>query len=156
MTLGYILYQNRHQKVRMNPTLNAIGWIFSLTVFATITMGSQIMFSPPHVNNTSLLANAFYLAFYRNGWAVAMAWMIFACHNGTGGIIRWFLQLPQWQPLGKKNEFCTMKLLLSIYNFSKNGFKFVLTQLHISTLYGNECQATILLRRDEYFPRILG
>ena len=101
MTLGYILYQRRHQKIRLDPVFNAIMWILSLTVFAAITMGSQIMFLPAAVNETSLLANAFYLAFYRNGWALATAWMVFACHNGTGGFIRWFLQLPQWQPLAR-------------------------------------------------------
>jgi peptidoglycan/LPS O-acetylase OafA/YrhL len=101
MTLGYIMYRNRHEKVQLNPVFNAIMWTISLTIFALITMGSQIMFSPVAVNETTLLANAFYLAFYRNGWALASAWMVFACHNGTGGIIRWFLQLPQWQPLGR-------------------------------------------------------
>lgn len=101
MTLGYILYQNRHKKVHLNSTLNAVMWIICLIIFAAITMGSQIMFLPPDVNETSLLANAFYLAFYRNGWVVATGWMVYACHNGTGGIIRWFLQLPQWQPIGR-------------------------------------------------------
>lgn len=101
MTLGYILYQNRQQKIRLNPIVNAAMWILTLSVFVAITMGSQIMFLPPAVNTTSLFANAFYLAFYRNGWALGTFWMVFACHNGTGGIIRWFLQLPQWKPLGR-------------------------------------------------------
>lgn len=30
-----------------------------------------------------------------------MAWIIFACHNGSGGVIRWFLSWKEWQPLGK-------------------------------------------------------
>lgn len=101
MTLGYIMYQNRGKKVTLNPTFNAVMWILCLTVFAAIAMGSQIMFMPAGHNKTTLLANAFYTGFYRNGWALASAWMIFACHNGTGGIIRWFLQLPQWQPIGR-------------------------------------------------------
>lgn len=101
MTLGYILYQNKGKKIQINPILNAIAWIISLTVFAAVTMGSQIMFLPAAINETTLLANAFYLAFYRNSFALATAWMVFGCHNGTGGIIRFFLQLPQWQPLAR-------------------------------------------------------
>jgi hypothetical protein len=101
MTLGYFMYTNRHKKIRLNPIFDAAMWILSLTVLATIAMGSQILFMPPPNNNTTLLANAFYTGFYRNGWALACSWMIFACHNGTGGIIRWFLQLPQWQVLGR-------------------------------------------------------
>lgn len=30
-----------------------------------------------------------------------MAWIIFACQNGSGGIVRWFLSWKEWQPLGK-------------------------------------------------------
>ncbi|CRK88151.1 CLUMA_CG001936, isoform A [Clunio marinus] len=101
MTLGYILYQNRHKRVRLDPFVNVVMWILCLSLFTAITMGSQYMFLPPHVNTTTLLENAFYLAFYRNGWSLATAWMIFACHNGTGGFIRWFLQLPQWQPIAR-------------------------------------------------------
>jgi peptidoglycan/LPS O-acetylase OafA/YrhL len=101
MTLGWFMYQNRHKKVKMNPLFDAFMWVLCLTILAAITMGSQIMFMPPALNDTTLLANAFYIGFYRNGFALATAWMVFACHNGTGGIIRWFLQLPQWQVLGR-------------------------------------------------------
>lgn len=100
-TLGYILYQNRNKKIKLSPTINATIWIICLSVFTTITLGSFPMFKAAQFNETTLLANAFYLGFYRNGWALASAWMIFACHNGTGGIIRWFLELPQWQPIAR-------------------------------------------------------
>jgi hypothetical protein len=99
--LGYILYQNRNKKIKLNYYLNSALWIVSLAILMAITMGSQIMFMPADVNKTSLFANASYLAFYRNGWALATAWIVFAIQNGTGGFIRWFLQLPQWQPIGR-------------------------------------------------------
>jgi peptidoglycan/LPS O-acetylase OafA/YrhL len=101
MMLGYIMYTNRNKKIILNPIFNAVMWILCLTVFAAVTMGSQILFYPFSRDNVTLLSHAFYTGFYRNGWALACTWMIFACHNGTGGIIRWFLQLPQWQVLGR-------------------------------------------------------
>jgi hypothetical protein len=99
--LGYILYQNRNKKVKVNFYLNSALWIISISILMAITMGSQILFLPPDVNPTSLFANASYLALYRNGFALANAWIIFAIQNGTGGLIRWFLQLPQWQVIGR-------------------------------------------------------
>jgi peptidoglycan/LPS O-acetylase OafA/YrhL len=52
-------------------------------------------------NNTTVFTNALYLATFRNAFAIGVAWMIFACYNGTGGFVRWFLSLPQWQPIGR-------------------------------------------------------
>jgi hypothetical protein len=115
MTLGYFMYSNRHKKIRLNPIFDAAMWVLSVTVFAAITMGSQIIFMPAPQNNTTLLAHAFYTGFHRNGWALACSWMIFACHNGTGGIIRWFLQLPQWQVLSRMG----LSLYLLSYMFQQ-------------------------------------
>jgi peptidoglycan/LPS O-acetylase OafA/YrhL len=32
-------------------------------------------------------------------WALAISWIIFACHHNYGGLIGWFLSLPVWQPI---------------------------------------------------------
>jgi peptidoglycan/LPS O-acetylase OafA/YrhL len=42
-----------------------------------------------------------YGCFFRNAWSLSVAWMIYACQNGSGGIVRWFLSLRLWQPLGR-------------------------------------------------------
>ena len=52
-----------------------------------------------HIN--SKIGHTFYIAFTRNNFAYALSWIICACHVGTGGIVRWFLSLPLWKPLGK-------------------------------------------------------
>jgi hypothetical protein len=49
----------------------------------------------------SRVANALWIALIRNNWGYSIAWIIFACQNGSGGIIKWFLELPCWQPLGR-------------------------------------------------------
>lgn len=85
MTIGYILYKNKGKKIRINPIINAVMWILCLSVFATITLGSVHMFKPKGFDNISTqLQNSFFVSLYRNGWALATAWMVFACHNGTG------------------------------------------------------------------------
>lgn len=49
----------------------------------------------------SVLASAFYESFSRVGWACALAWLVFACTQGYGGPINWFLSLEGWQPLAR-------------------------------------------------------
>lgn len=38
---------------------------------------------------------------FRSSWSIAIAWIIFACQNETGGVIRWFLCLPHFQPFAR-------------------------------------------------------
>lgn len=45
--------------------------------------------------------HATYNAFYRSCWAIAIAWIIFACHNGKAKLINWFLCLPVFQPFAR-------------------------------------------------------
>lgn len=47
----------------------------------------------------SQFANSAWMALIRNNWGYSFAWIIFACQNGSGGIIKWFLELTCWQPL---------------------------------------------------------
>lgn len=57
------------------------------------------MYQPTHV--ITLLERAFYDSFSRVSWAIALAWIIFACVNGYGGPVNWFLSLTFWQPLSR-------------------------------------------------------
>jgi hypothetical protein len=106
MTLGFILHKSRGRKIKMNPVANAVMWILCLSVFTAVALGVLHIFKPVGAENISTqLQNSFYISLYRNGWSVALFWLVFACHNGTGGIIRWFLTLPQWQPISEYFDF---------------------------------------------------
>ena len=98
--LGYVMYETRGNKVKIHRALDRALWILSITVIALILFG---MFPLQQMvdNQTTRMFNAFYNTCFRVLWCYAVSWMIFACHNGTGGIIRWFLSLKAWQPLGK-------------------------------------------------------
>ena len=74
-------------------------------------------------NQTTPFQNALYLATFRCTFALGVAWIIFGCHNGTGGFVRWFLSLPQWKPIGRMG--------LSIY---------LVHIIYQSTILGNQQQ----------------
>lgn len=53
------------------------------------------------VDTTHHVGHAFYLALIRSAWNYALVWPIFSCVHGKGGIVKWFLDLPAFQPLGR-------------------------------------------------------
>lgn len=100
IVLGYVLYIHRGKTFKINPWLNAFMWILSLSVLASVTLLQHVLTISGE--DTAIGWHAFFNAFQRNLWACALCWIIFACqHLKTGGIIRWFLSLPQWQPIGR-------------------------------------------------------
>lgn len=95
--LGYIMFQSREKKVKIPKVLDSFLWILSFGTLAALILGMY----PFQRNVTTQFINSLYNACFRVFWCYAVGWMIFACHNGTGGLVRWFLSLRQWQPLGK-------------------------------------------------------
>jgi len=98
--LGYFLYVKRGEKIIINKFLNAFMWIASLSTLCTVAFLSfAFSISAREIPRAS---HASFMTLQRNLWAVAICWIVFACQNlKTGGIIRWFLSLPQWQPISR-------------------------------------------------------
>lgn len=86
ITLGYIMFKARNKKIETSKTLNAFLWILSISTIVAIVVLAQPL-GQPLENKTSLLANAFYIAFHRLFWSIAISWIIFACQVlKTGGV----------------------------------------------------------------------
>lgn len=98
--LGWIMYQTRGKKVEMHKAFDGFLWILSFSILLSIILG-LFPFQLMENNTTTRFGNALYNTCFRVMWSYAVAWIIFACHNGSGGIVRWFLSLRQWQPLGR-------------------------------------------------------
>jgi peptidoglycan/LPS O-acetylase OafA/YrhL len=97
--LGYVLYQTRGEKIRLNRTLEVLLWISAVSMFFFLNF-SYFYFI--QLKDTSrMFLHAISAAFYRVLWSLMVSAIIFACQNGSGGIVRWFLSLKQWQPLGR-------------------------------------------------------
>lgn len=86
-------------------------WILSLGILTAVLVGLLPLQSTG--NPASRVANALWLALMRNSWGLAIAWIIFACQCGTGGVVKWFLELNVWQPLGRMS--LSFYLVHSIY-----------------------------------------
>lgn len=86
-------------------------WALSISVIVSVLVGMLPLQSPD--NPASQVANSLWFALYRNSWGYAIAWIILACQTGTGGVFKWFLELPVWQPLGRMS--LSFYLVHSVY-----------------------------------------
>lgn len=76
-----------------------VGWALSLSTFVTVIFANYPLQVPSY--DDSVLGSAFYESISRVAWSVALAWLVFACTQGYGGPVNWFLSLAGWQPLAR-------------------------------------------------------
>lgn len=111
MLLGFFMYKKRGLKFKINPLINAVIWILTFTVQILILM---LTYNFTVTQGVSQGTHTFFIAIHRNLWGLCICWIIFACqHLKTGGIVRWFLSLPHWQPIGRMG--LSMYLIHPVY-----------------------------------------
>ncbi|XP_072938825.1 uncharacterized protein [Epargyreus clarus] len=94
MVLGYILHLCRGKRVKINPIVVLMLWIFALALFATPFYTTYLIVQLDWDNQA---VDSSINSFQRSIWALALGWLIFACVQGYGGPINWFLSLPMWK-----------------------------------------------------------
>ena len=115
IVLGYFLY--RKARIPFNRWVNLMvyiplwGWaIFFgvITVYSTYPAYHGHMFTPA--------ANVMYITFSRFAYGVALALLVFICHNGYGWIVNSFLSMKLWVPLGRLcfNAYLVHPLVLTV------------------------------------------
>ncbi|XP_018568699.1 O-acyltransferase like protein [Anoplophora glabripennis] len=99
---GYILARIKFHgdlKLRnLNKILVCILWMVCIAVILTCIYGGHSTLRDPEHD---VLANSFYIGFVRPVWAICLLWVVFACANGYGGPINWFLSFPFYQVLNR-------------------------------------------------------
>ncbi|XP_071507526.1 O-acyltransferase like protein-like [Diadema antillarum] len=135
MVVGYLLHHIGKKKSSLNPVAAAGGWAIALTLAMTVVFG--IYDVNRGVTIPSVAANVMYNTFSRFAWALAVAWVIFACHYGYGGMVNDFLSWSFWVPLGRLtySTYLLHPVIQNLYGFSQA------TPIHwsfvtISILYG--------------------
>ena len=100
LVLGYLL----HKKVRF-PFYWLVNWIMygCLWIIAAGCCISTLygLYDSWHGHELSLAENVSYFMFSRFTWAVGLALMVFASHNGYGWVINDFLSMKFWIPLSR-------------------------------------------------------
>ena len=89
IVLGFVRYSHGEELeiyccLLFFQLLYLIGWIVAIVLGLTVVYGTWGA-SKPHGHPFSRAENIAYASLSRFTWAVAVAWVIFACQNGFGG-----------------------------------------------------------------------
>ncbi|XP_067118600.1 nose resistant to fluoxetine protein 6-like [Centruroides vittatus] len=91
---GYALHKMNYCKSLLNKTVLAIGWIVA------IALSSSVIFGIYHTH-LGVIGASVYNAFSRTTWSIAVAWVIFVCLAGYGGVVNSILSWKAWTPLSR-------------------------------------------------------
>jgi len=79
--LGYFMYYCKN--VRLSVFTLAAGWGLCFATLYAVIFGAFNLVQFDHKYDA--LEAALYASLHRVSWAIAVAWLIFACNNGYGG-----------------------------------------------------------------------
>lgn len=149
ITLGYILHQQKQMKIHLNVYLSYFLWILSIATLVAITLGNQIIRSPAH--NAPLMAHAFYMSLLSNAWALSLAWIIFSIYNGSGGVVKWFLQIPHWQPIARMGlSMYLLSNMFTQYIIMVSRERIYFSELHTLHAFLGDLSASVMLATVGY------
>ena len=101
----------------MKPAMNALFWSLSLLItFLCIFIMWPDMLRYPDVYYTRAF-HLIYQGFSRIAWALALAYVIYACETSNGGPIHKFLTLKCWIPLSRLSYSAFLVHLTVIFYF---------------------------------------
>lgn len=126
--VGFALYKLKGKEFKMPLLAGAVGWAVSIATALAVMFSIQPWFDP---NNTiPKVSGLFYAGLSRFAFGVSVAWVMFACIKGYGGLVNSFLSWSAFMPLGRLS-YC-------VY----------LTSLHLQTIF--QSRWPVPIRYDPY------
>ncbi|XP_037801143.1 nose resistant to fluoxetine protein 6-like [Penaeus monodon] len=102
---GWLLFKTQNKKVKMAMWQASLGWLVAAAVASSVLYGvtdyNSLYRGDFFPKPIPLWLAALYGGLSRPAWALALLWVVFACHTGYGGLIDEFLSHPSWQPLSR-------------------------------------------------------
>lgn len=100
--LGYILHHTREKQVKINNAANILLWQ------AAFLAGFAVVYGLYGVRTQTMthFSASIYNSFQRLAWSGALAWVIFSCAKGYGGVVNDLLSWSLFAPLARIT-FCT-------------------------------------------------
>ena len=100
IVLGFVFY--RKFQIPFNRVINiavyALIWVLAAFFCISTLYG---LYGTWHGHPFNAVENIVYFMFSRCAWAVGLALLVFACHNGYGGFVNRFLSMKFWIPLSR-------------------------------------------------------
>ena len=105
LALGYILHKGRARPEKfanVSKYIVALGWVVSTVLALVIIYGPFPYWDLENVEMATVAWHSrLYGALHRYVWGLVIAWIIFACVTGHGGVVNDFLSWKAFLPLGR-------------------------------------------------------
>lgn len=102
LALGYFMRVVDKNKVQLKWWQVGLGWILALVIMGAVVFGVKDYNTfTGKVHEYNAAASILYGGFNRLAWGLAIAWLVFACHMGYGGLANSFLAHHYWQPISR-------------------------------------------------------
>ncbi|XP_078598484.1 nose resistant to fluoxetine protein 6-like isoform X2 [Branchiostoma floridae x Branchiostoma japonicum] len=134
--LGYLLLQTNRTvpNTRKTKVLMLLGWMVSSAVcilltipkFTFATYGMVLQSVGSDKVRTATFDNPGWMAFYRSMFATCVAWLVYACSVGYGGLVTEFLSWRGWAPLSRMSyaAYLVHPIILHAYTMSQKTLLF--------------------------------
>ena len=135
IVLGFVLYKNWRVKwnLWMRICFYSVLWIIAVSCCLVIVFG---LYNTWNGHPFSKAENVLYYMFDHNTFSIGIALMIYACHNGFGGVINKFLSWSFWIPLSHLTfmaYLCHIIVLSLMYGTMR--FRFIYTDWLLIILF---------------------
>lgn len=97
--MGWILHLTRNHKIKLSWIVVVCGWVASTAIALALLFAIHPWYD--QAVEIPKVAGYFYAGMGRFSWGVVIAWIIFACLKGYGGIVNKFLSWKAFVPLGR-------------------------------------------------------
>ena len=110
IVLGYVLHHCRGKPIKIRADVNIYAWEAAFLGAFAVVFGLHTI---RQTHEMTLFAATMYNTFQRIAWNGALAWVIFSCSKGHGGIINEFLSWSAFAPLSRLT-FCTYLIHMNV------------------------------------------
>ncbi|XP_063860040.1 nose resistant to fluoxetine protein 6-like isoform X3 [Scylla paramamosain] len=131
--VGYIFFKQGNTRYKMSPLVVTVGWTLAAITGLLVVFG---MYSYNHFISPTpyeLMSCLTYGGLHRLAWGAALSWLVFACHNGYGGVVNGFLSHPVWQPISRLT-YATYLVAFPVQYFLFYNSRDVYYFTHINTI----------------------